>query len=182
MSSDNNTPAETAPLKAPSTEAPDGSALVLQGAGQTYITTGWTLAIIVFIIFLCIGISVDEGFECLCVLAFAGICAGGLFLAWGYSNGAKAKATAVAAINAKKAAERSARMEQMLVNMVDGNENVAVAPAAAQKDCPKCGAKIPANTKFCPECGAPTTAVCAKCGATLTVGAKFCAVCGAKCE
>ena len=47
--------------------------------------------------------------------------------------------------------------------------------------CPKCNAKIPANSKFCPECGANTAGgACVKCGAKLQAGAKFCPDCGAQ--
>lgn len=56
-------------------------------------------------------------------------------------------------------------------------------PAAAVKPCPKCGAQIPADSKFCTRCGVNIVenagATCAKCGAKLVPGAKFCPECGA---
>lgn len=54
------------------------------------------------------------------------------------------------------------------------------------KDCPSCGAKIPAKNKFCPECGANTAQpkekeqVCTACGAKIPGKTKFCPECGAK--
>jgi len=62
----------------------------------------------------------------------------------------------------------------------------AQAPAAALVICPKCGAKIPATSKFCPECGTsitpPTsgTITCPKCGKTIPAMSKFCPDCGEK--
>lgn len=62
----------------------------------------------------------------------------------------------------------------------------AQAPAAALVICPKCGAKIPATSKFCPECGTsitpPTsgTITCPKCGKTIPATSKFCPDCGEK--
>ena len=60
----------------------------------------------------------------------------------------------------------------------------AAAPAAATMACPKCGAQIPAGSKFCPECGQSTAVEskkCASCGTDLG-GAKFCPECGTKAE
>ncbi|MBT0160453.1 SPFH domain-containing protein [Candidatus Bathyarchaeota archaeon A05DMB-2] len=60
------------------------------------------------------------------------------------------------------------------------------APAAALVICPKCGAKVPATSKFCPECGTaltppPAGAInCPKCGKSIPAGAKFCPECGAQ--
>ena len=55
-------------------------------------------------------------------------------------------------------------------------------PAAGQTVCPKCGASIPAGSKFCLSCGekmaAGTAAFCANCGKPLPAGAKFCPECG----
>lgn len=52
------------------------------------------------------------------------------------------------------------------------------------KECPKCKAKIPEQTKFCPECGCDTTAKaslkCSRCSAEITDKTKFCPECGAK--
>jgi membrane protease subunit (stomatin/prohibitin family) len=58
--------------------------------------------------------------------------------------------------------------------------------AAALVICPKCGAKVPATSKFCPECGttltplAAGTMTCPKCGKTIPAGSKFCPECGEK--
>ena len=62
----------------------------------------------------------------------------------------------------------------------------AQAPAAALVICPKCGARIPATSKFCPECGTAITPpssgtmTCPKCGKTIPTGSKFCPECGEK--
>jgi membrane protease subunit (stomatin/prohibitin family) len=62
----------------------------------------------------------------------------------------------------------------------------AQAPAAALVICPKCGARIPATSKFCPECGTAITPpssgtmTCPKCGKTIPAGSKFCPDCGEK--
>lgn len=62
----------------------------------------------------------------------------------------------------------------------------AQAPAAALVICPKCGARIPATSKFCPECGtaitppSEQTMTCPKCGKTIPATSKFCPECGAK--
>ncbi len=62
----------------------------------------------------------------------------------------------------------------------------AQAPAAALVICPKCGARIPATSKFCPECGTAITPpssgtmTCPKCGKTIPAGSKFCPECGAQ--
>jgi predicted amidophosphoribosyltransferase len=63
---------------------------------------------------------------------------------------------------------------------------VQAAPAAALVICPKCGAHIPATSKFCPECGttitppASQTMNCPKCGKSIPSASKFCPECGAK--
>jgi membrane protease subunit (stomatin/prohibitin family) len=60
------------------------------------------------------------------------------------------------------------------------------APAAALVICPKCGAKVPATSKFCPECGTqltpPTAGAinCPKCGKSIPANSKFCPECGAQ--
>jgi membrane protease subunit (stomatin/prohibitin family) len=60
----------------------------------------------------------------------------------------------------------------------------AQAPTAALVICPKCGAHVPATSKFCPECGTsltPPSAAsikCPKCGHDVPAGAKFCPNCG----
>lgn len=60
------------------------------------------------------------------------------------------------------------------------------APAAALVICPKCGAKVPATSKFCPECGTALTPPsagainCPKCGKSIPAGSKFCPECGAQ--
>lgn len=59
------------------------------------------------------------------------------------------------------------------------------APTAALVICPKCGAHVPATSKFCPECGTsltPPLAVtinCPKCGHSIPASSKFCPECGA---
>jgi membrane protease subunit (stomatin/prohibitin family) len=61
----------------------------------------------------------------------------------------------------------------------------AQAPTAALVICPKCGAHVPATSKFCPECGASltppaaATITCPKCGHSIPAGSKFCPECGA---
>jgi membrane protease subunit (stomatin/prohibitin family) len=60
------------------------------------------------------------------------------------------------------------------------------APAAALVICPKCGAKVPATSKFCPECGTQLTPPaagainCPKCGKSIPANSKFCPDCGAQ--
>jgi membrane protease subunit (stomatin/prohibitin family) len=60
------------------------------------------------------------------------------------------------------------------------------APAAALVICPKCGARVPATSKFCPECGTALTPPsagaisCPKCGKLIPAGSKFCPECGEK--
>jgi membrane protease subunit (stomatin/prohibitin family) len=62
----------------------------------------------------------------------------------------------------------------------------AQAPAAALVICPKCGARVPATSKFCPECGTTLTPPaagainCPKCGKSIPAGSKFCPECGEK--
>lgn len=67
------------------------------------------------------------------------------------------------------------------------NAPAAAAPAVAPSeeiDCPNCGTKMSANSKFCPECGnkieIKKPSFCIECGEPLVAGAKFCAGCGAK--
>jgi len=56
----------------------------------------------------------------------------------------------------------------------------AQAPTAALVICPKCGAHVPATSKFCPECGtnltppSQATIKCPKCGHDIPAGSKFC--------
>ncbi len=58
------------------------------------------------------------------------------------------------------------------------------APAAALVICPKCGARVPATSKFCPECGTTLTPPsagainCPKCGKSIPANSKFCPECG----
>jgi len=60
------------------------------------------------------------------------------------------------------------------------------APAAALVICPKCGAHVPATSKFCPECGTQLTPPsagainCPKCGKSIPANSKFCPECGAQ--
>jgi membrane protease subunit (stomatin/prohibitin family) len=62
----------------------------------------------------------------------------------------------------------------------------AQAPAAALVICPKCGARVPATSKFCSECGTTLTPpssgtiTCSKCGKTIPASSRFCPECGAK--
>ena len=65
---------------------------------------------------------------------------------------------------------------------------------AAERICPNCGAKVPADAKFCTACGAKLAPVapaapamvrptaCPKCGAAIPAEAKFCTGCGWKVE
>lgn len=51
-----------------------------------------------------------------------------------------------------------------------------------QMNCPKCGAGVPAGSKFCLSCGEKLEAnavFCTSCGQPLPPGAKFCSRCGA---
>src|SRR5712671_5299454 len=55
------------------------------------------------------------------------------------------------------------------------------AGAAATGKCVKCGAAMPAGSKFCSECGASQSpAKCSNCQQELKPGAKFCDECGTK--
>lgn len=45
-------------------------------------------------------------------------------------------------------------------------------------ECIKCGAQIPARSKFCPECGTTQSLSCPKCGEPVTKKNKFCSNCG----
>lgn len=130
--------------KAPETETPDGSSVALKAVGQFHITLGWILGLI-FILGGSWAIAADpyDNWQFGIVLYVISI----IPIVRGYIKGARAKATAVAAINAKKTAERTERLEQMLVNMVSqGNVNETT-------KCPKCENLVSANMKFCPECG-----------------------------
>jgi membrane protease subunit (stomatin/prohibitin family) len=61
----------------------------------------------------------------------------------------------------------------------------AQAPQATLLICPKCGAHVPATSKFCPECGgsltppAQATISCPKCGKAIPATSRFCPECGA---
>ena len=60
----------------------------------------------------------------------------------------------------------------------------AIIPPQSSKEetiaCPKCGANIPAGSKFCPECGQKILHECPKCGAKVSPKQKFCPECGHK--
>ena len=58
----------------------------------------------------------------------------------------------------------------------------AAGVAAGMATCAKCGAAIPATSKFCPECGEKVNAkrFCPECGKEVAPGAKFCPECGTK--
>ena len=66
-----------------------------------------------------------------------------------------------------------------------GDMSSAAAPSSASETCPKCGASIPAGSKFCLECGEKVEKVpdnmitCPECGQTVIKG-KFCPECGHK--
>jgi ribosomal protein L40E len=165
------------PDKAPGTDAPDGSAVLLKAAGQIKITIGWIFGAIfgAVAIATCFWEAEMAGWLAVLFFLFA------VIIIWkGYAEGAKDKAAAVAAINAKNAAERVTRMEQMMVNMVSGTGNSSQPSQQTQAKCLKCGATLPFQAKFCPECGESTKTTCAKCGAEIASGMKFCPECGAK--
>ena len=172
---DTNEKMDTTENVAPSTSAPDGSALALEAVGQGCITMGWIFALIFFLAgaWLC-----ASDFP---VLGVPLIVLGILCLISGYSSGARKKATAKAAINATRAAERTKRIEQMMVNMVSDSGQISLPTSVEKMDCPKCGAKIPVQQKFCSECGASIKTTCAQCGKDISAGSKFCPECGAKC-
>ena len=55
------------------------------------------------------------------------------------------------------------------------------APAAVETmDCPKCGAQLPADSKFCNQCGEKLGNACPNCGAEVVQGSMFCSNCGQK--
>ena len=61
---------------------------------------------------------------------------------------------------------------------------VAAPAVATEIECPNCGTKLDANSKFCLECGnkieIKKSTFCIECGEPLAPGAKFCASCGTK--
>jgi len=58
---------------------------------------------------------------------------------------------------------------------------VSEATTATGAKCVKCGAQMPAGSKFCSECGASQEAAkCSNCQHELKPGAKFCDECGTK--
>jgi membrane protease subunit (stomatin/prohibitin family) len=75
------------------------------------------------------------------------------------------------------------QMQQAGQQPAPGAVPPAVAPATPVQGtpCTKCGASMPAGSKFCPSCGAKQEqALCPKCGASLPAGSKFCPSCGEK--
>ncbi len=96
------------------------------------------------------------------------------------------------------------------LGMNTNSQGAAATGASAQMSCPKCGASIPAGSKFClecgekinvitegmivcpecgkkvrkgrfcPECGHQLNSVCPACGKEVVEGAKFCLECGTK--
>ena len=74
-------------------------------------------------------------------------------------------------------------MGQMFAQSM-GSAGSTGAAGSAGAVCAKCGAVLPAGSRFCPACGAPAgqTAdrVCPGCGKKAEPGAKFCAGCGQK--
>lgn len=74
----------------------------------------------------------------------------------------------------------SSQMGDMFKGFGAGSTN----PTASTVTCAKCGATVPANSKFCLSCGERMnsgfeTVVCPSCGKTVAQG-KFCPECGAK--
>lgn len=62
-----------------------------------------------------------------------------------------------------------------------GQQRYAQTGNANQMICPKCGASVPAGSKFCLSCGeklGTNAAFCPNCGKPLPPGAKFCTECG----
>ncbi len=63
-------------------------------------------------------------------------------------------------------------------------EATSVATSSEEIECPNCGTKLSANSKFCQECGnkieVKKACFCVECGEPLTQGSKFCANCGTK--
>lgn len=59
-------------------------------------------------------------------------------------------------------------------------QNLQQPYSASSTVCSKCGASVPAGSKFCLSCGAPinTAALCQNCGKPLPPNAKFCPECG----
>jgi len=93
----------------------------------------------------------------------------------------------------KKAAEELGKSSgaglgtgMVLIPQVMTPSGPAQAPAAALVICPKCGARVPATSKFCPDCGtqlappAAGTINCPKCGHPIPSTSKFCPECGEK--
>jgi len=65
--------------------------------------------------------------------------------------------------------------------MKQRGETASEAPAAAAAKCVKCGAAMPAGSKFCSECGSSQApAKCSNCQHDLKPGAKFCDEYGTK--
>lgn len=66
--------------------------------------------------------------------------------------------------------------------MANAQDTPKAAPAASGSKCPKCGANVPAGSKFCPECGEkiPAAKFCPNCGHKLDGTSKFCPECGTK--
>lgn len=81
---------------------------------------------------------------------------------------------------------QSGQVQQAAADAAAADKAAAAAAAApAMMACPKCGAQIPAGSKFCPECGQSTASEakkCANCGTQLPEGTKFCPECGTKSE
>lgn len=67
---------------------------------------------------------------------------------------------------------------------IGGVASQAITQQPAGSVCPKCGAQVPAGSKFCPMCGEKIEVAagefCPQCGQKLAPGAKFCPNCGAK--
>ena len=63
------------------------------------------------------------------------------------------------------------------------SSGTGIIPQSKKEDsieCPKCGTKMAASSKFCPECGTKIITECPKCGAKVSPKQKFCPECGEK--
>ena len=74
-----------------------------------------------------------------------------------------------------------------LFGNLDSGASTGMAATPAVESCAKCGANVPAGSKFCPECGSKIEReqkeeiICPSCGQSVAKG-KFCPECGQKLE